>query len=627
MDEHYMRQKVYQRVSEIMTYLLNAQKEDGSWHFCFEDGTLTDAYMIILLRHLDIQDEAYINELAWRIISKQEPSGTWKLFYDEPEGNLSATIQCYYALLLAGHRKKDDADMKKAKDFILSKGGPAKADSLTRIMLALTGHYSWDGLPDIPVEIILLPTWLPINFFDMVGYARVHSVPILICADKKYVLKIPGGPELADLFSLSIKQVPRKETPQILLIEIQKIIKSIALSLDKIHALALRKLERHMLARTEWDGTLYSYFTTTFLMIFALLALGYEKGHPVITKAIAGLKALACSTGKNIHQQETTSTVWDTALITYALQEGGLLYSHLAIIKAASYLLGKQQTQAGDWQIYNQRGRPGGWGFSHSNTINPDVDDTSYSLRALYRLAVNYSGFYGASWRAGLEWLSTMQNNDGGWPAFEKNTNKKWPEYLPFAEAEAVLTDPSSSDLTGRTLELLGNYAGMSFEQDQVQKGVQWLLSNQEADGYWFGRWGICYIYGTWASVTGLIAVGIGLEHRAIKKAIDWLLSIQNSDGGWGESCLSDLKQQYVPLSFSTPSQTAWALDALIVAGLQENPAVIRGMEALLNLVEKNGLETSYPTGAGLPGGFYIHYHSYRYIWPLIAFSHYLRRA
>jgi sporulenol synthase len=103
-------------------------------------------------------------------------------------------------------------------------------------------------------------------------------------------------------------------------------------------------------------------------------------------------------------------------------------------------------------------------------------------------------------------------------------------------------------------------------------------------------------------------------------------LTDQNLDGGWGESCLSDESQQYIPLGFSTPSQTAWALDALIAAELQENPAVTRGVESLLKLVEKNGTETSYPTGAGLPGGFYINYHSYRCVWPLLALSHYLKR-
>jgi len=626
LNDLHIRGKIAVKIRDLTEYLVKSQGADGAWHYCFENGMLTDAYMIILLRLLNINDETYINALAQRIASRQETSGAWKLFYDEPEGNLSATIESYYALLAAGYRKKDSPEMVRAREFILSKGGPEKAGSLTKVMLALTGHYPWGNFPDIPVEIVLLPAWAPVNFFDFVGYTRVHAAPILLCADKKYALIIPGGPELSDLFPSSPRQLQPRKTPWDLQNMIEKTKRNIPLSRNKTHDLAVKKLERFMLSRIEWDGTLYSYFTSTFLMVFALLALGYGTDHPVVMRAVTGLKAMSCSTGTHTHQQETTSTIWDTALITYALREAGLSHTHPAVAKAASYLWAKQQTKYGDWQVHNPQGRPGGWGFSHSNTINPDVDDTSYALRAVYRHAAGRSNIYGSSWRAGLEWLLTMQNDDGGWPAFERNTDKKWLEYLPIPDAKPVWTDPSSADLTGRTLEFLGNYAGMSVQQPHVQKGVAWLLNNQGPDGSWYGRWGISYIYGTWAAVTGLIAVKTDPHQHAVEKAVNWLLSIQNPDGGWGESCLSDESKQYIPLGFSTPSQTAWALDALIAAGLQENPAVTRGVESLLKLVEKNGTETSYPTGAGLPGGFYIHYHSYRCVWPLLALSHYLKR-
>lgn len=613
------------KIKDIRSFLLETQERDGSWHFCFDTGASMDAYMIILLRHLNIMDEIFINELARRILSMQEPSGAWKLFYDEPEGNLSVTIECYYALLLAGHRKKEDPVMQKAREFILSRGGPHKAGSLTKVVLALTGHYSWDDLPGVPVELILLPEWFPVNFFDLVSYSRVHSAPLMVCSSLNYSLKLPDGPSLSDLFPAGSRRDAAVEMPERLAREIEKGVKKLLLPRGIIKSLAMNKLEQFMLARIEWDGTLYCYFTSTFLMIFALLALGYDRHHPVITKAYYGLKAMVCFTGLFFHQQETTSTVWDTALISYALQESGLAPSHSAIQKAAAYLLEKQHTRNGDWKIHNPEGRPGGWGFSHANTINPDVDDTSAALRALHRMAVNYTGVYGGAYRAGLEWLLTMQNDDGGWPAFEKNTGKKWPELLPMPEAIPVLTDPSAADLTGRTLEFLGNYAGMSLERNEVRKGVEWLLKHQEKDGSWYGRWGIAYIYGTWAAVTGLTAVGIKPHHPAVSRAVDWLLAIQNPDGGWGESCLSDSDRRYIPLGFSTPSQTAWAVDALLTAGLAGTPAVTRGIEALVRLMEKNGVEASYPTGAGLPGGFYINYHSYRFIWPLLALAHYLR--
>ena len=614
--------QIYEKINTITTYLMNTQAADGSWCYCFESATATDCYMIILLRHLNIPDHTLIYQLARRLISRQEDSGAWKLFYDEPEGNLSATIECYYALLLSGYKNKDDPQMVKARDYILARGGPHQANALTKSVLCLTGQYPWENTPEFPVEMILLPTWMPINIYDFVSYTRVHLAPLMICRDKKFTLTLPGGPDLSDLYPPN--PGPRVDLPEFILRAIKKGLKNIPLPLNELHDLAISKLERFILARTEPDGTLYCYFSSTFYMIFALLALGYEPGHPVITKAVSGLRKMVCFTGVDYHQQETTSTVWDTALITYALQESGLTYNHPTITKAVEFLRYKQQTQYGDWQVHNHQGHPGGWGFSRSNTINPDVDDTDYVLRALYRPSAHYPETLGENWKAGLAWLLSMQNEDGGWAAFEKNNNKKWLNSLPMPDVKPVLTDPSAADITGRTVEFLSTYAGLA-SSSYVRSGVKFLLQNQESNGSWYGRWGITYIYGTWAAVTGLVAAGISPDHIAIKNAVQWLLSIQNPDGGWGESCLSDAEMKYLPLGFSTPSQTAWAVDALIAAGLRDTPAVSQGIETLLLLTADTGLASSYPTGQGLPGGAYILYHSYRYVWPLVTFAHYLK--
>lgn len=624
MDEQQHLQSVREKIRTLCDFFMKSQKQDGAWYYCFEEGTITDAYSIILMLTLNMDDKAYIRDRVDRILARQEPSGVWKLFYDEPEGNLSITIDNYFALLASGYIKKDAPEMVRAKEFILAKGGPRKAGAFTKLVLTLTGKLPWSDQPNIPVEIILLPTWFPVNFFDFVGYARVHTAPILVSADKKFVSRVPGDPDISDLFPPSQKQEPVPQTPRFLRYYVNENIRRIPLSRSAIHDLSLKKVEEFMLKRVEEDGTLYSYFTSTFLMIFALRALGYRTDNPVIVKALEGIKAMVCKINSVYHQLETTSTVWDTALITYALHEAGLPYSNTTIRNAASFLLSKQQTKYADWSIHNKKGQPGGWGFSYFNTINPDVDDTSYSLRALHRLTINEGETYSAQWAAGLQWLLSMQNDDGGWPAFEKNTYKKWPNLLPIPGTKPIWTDPSAADLTGRTIEFLCNYAGMSTDDAPVKRGVKWLLKNQELDGSWYGRWGISYIYGTWAAVTGLTATKT--PARAVEKAVDWLMSIQNHDGGWGESCLSDNAKRYIPLGFSTPSQTAWAVDALISAGLWDHPAVTRGVKFLLIPVGIQPVAASYPTGAGLPGGFYINYHSYSYIWPLVALSHYLKR-
>ncbi len=256
------------------------------------------------------------------------------------------------------------------------------------------------------------------------------------------------------------------------------------------------------------------------------------------------------------------------------------------------------------------------------NTLHPDVDDTTAALRSIRRSAGSDPS-YGTSWIKGVDWLLSMQNRDGGWAAFAKNTDLGILRHLPIEGADAAATDPSTADLTGRTLEFLGNHAGMKLETGRIQRAIAWLLRHQQADGSWYGRWGISYIYGTWAAVTGLTAAGLPGDHPAIRKAVAWLLRIQNPDGGWGESCRSDIVKKYAPLGASTPSQTAWAVDALIAGEQKPTAELERGIRYLLLSQNKLDWTAAYPTGAGLPDGLYIHYHSYRYIWPLLALAHY----
>jgi sporulenol synthase len=358
-------------------------------------------------------------------------------------------------------------------------------------------------------------------------------------------------------------------------------------------------------------------------MIYALLALNYQKDNSIIMKAYQGLKSYICKTDSHYHLQNSPSTIWDTALLSYAVQEAGVAIDDPFVSSSISYIRSKQQTKKGDWAIHAKDVDPGGWGFSDSNSFIPDNDDTSAALRAITRAAIENPHIQ-ENWNIGVNYLIGLQNKDGGWGAFEKDVTSKWLTQLPIENAEDAITDPSTPDLTGRVLEFFGNYSNISNKNDMVLNAVNWLLDNQEVNGSWYGRWGICYLYGTWAAVTGLRAVGVAKDHPSIKKAEKWLLSIQNVDGGWGESCLSAVKKKFVPLKFSTPSQTAWAIDTLLTIRDRNDDAIQKGVNYLLNQTSRKENELKYPTGLGLPGQFYVHYHSYNHIFPLLALSHYV---
>ena len=616
-------------IHRLKKELIQKQNPDGTWPFCFENGIGTDAYYVLLHQVLKRPDPGTLAPVLERILDKQTGDGTWKAFPDEKEGNVSATLDASLALLYSGVKTPDDPSLKRARDFLLSRGMETKAGSLTQVVLALLGHRSWSRITKLPVEFFLLPAASPVNFFDFVGYARVHIAPVMLASDQDFYIHLKGYREVEDWLPSSFRTYMERMHPDYFWTkeDLLPAVETTAYSTffkKNVHQRALYWGENFLLSRIEEDGTLYSYMTSTFLMIFALLSLDYPPDHPLIQKAMEGLDRMIFPLQEGAHLQEATSTVWDTSLVMTALQNAGLSPGHGVIQKGRNYLLLKQHTSYGDWCLKNRYAIPGGWGFSDTNTINPDVDDTVQCLHAIAP-AVR-EGWAQDEWKRGLQWLLSMQNRDGGWPAFERNTNKMWLKLLPARNEKRVWGDPSTADLTGRVLHFLGSELGWTIDRPEVRRAWSWLYHHQNSDGSWFGRWGVSYIYGTWAALKGLAAVGVPETHVSVQKGIRFLLSKQRPDGGWGESCYSDAEDRFVPLSFSTPVQTAWALDALIAYHDHPTPAIEKGMACLLEMMEKRGEEWSYPAGAGLSGQFYVYYHSYPYVWPLMAMTHYLQK-
>lgn len=616
-------------MNQLIEQLKQDQTPNGSWDYPFETGISTDCYMIILLRSLEIHDEILIKQLTERIVNKQEKNGAWKLFYDEGEGNLTATAEAYYALLYSGYYRKKDVQLKRARQYIVANGGLDNVHMLTKLMLAMTGKLKWPARFPLPIELILLPPTFSINFYSFSVFGRANIAPVLILADRKFSLVTDKSPDLSDLFTRKQNNsfddsfyMNQTEESRALHESIEKGIKCFIGLPSYIHKLATEQAKQYMLARIEPNGTFLGYFSSTFLMIFALLSLGYSKKDSIIINAVKGLTSMKCEINGLPHMQYTTANIWNTSLISYALQEVGLSPTDSTIQSANQYLLSQQHYKYGDWIIHNPSSFPGGWGFADKNTLHPDVDDTTASLRAIARNVQNNPIFH-QSWERGVLWTLSMQNNDGGWPAFEKNTDSKLIKLLPIEKADFLLTDPSSADLTGRTVEFLCAYTNLSKNHKAIRKGISWLLKNQEQDGSWYGRWGICYIYGTWAALTGLLSAGVQESHPSIKSANKWLVSIQNPDGGWGESCRSDSNQAYVPLQASTLTHTAWAVDALIAVSNKPTEAINNGMNYILDHLHLKDWKTDYPKGQGMAGDFYIHYHSYRYIFPLLALAHF----
>ncbi|MCI0366468.1 MAG: hypothetical protein L0219_21615, partial [Phycisphaerales bacterium] len=300
--------------------------------------------------------------------------------------------------------------------------------------------------------------------------------------------------------------------------------------------LALRKAERWMLQRFEGTDGLAAIFPAMLNALIALKALGYPDDHPEVIRAERELKKLERETETSVHIEPCFSPVWDSAIVAIALRESGVPESHPAMKRAGDWLIDKEIRFRGDWAIKNPaKVEPSGWVFEYNNKWNPDVDDTAMVLLALRQIATDNPQRRDECFQRGLNWMLTFQCKDGGWASFDKDCTKSILEKVPFADHNAML-DPECADITARILELLG-YEGCPLDNPQVQKALAFVRHHQEADGSWYGRWGVNYIYGTWQVLRGLRALNLDMHQDWLLAARTWLESVQHEDGGWGERC------------------------------------------------------------------------------------------
>jgi len=239
--------------------------------------------------------------------------------------------------------------------------------------------------------------------------------------------------------------------------------------------------------------------------MIALRSLGYSKTNPVYAKVEKDFAGLFVDDPDDFRIQPCLSPVWDTAITIISLADSGLSPEHPALQKAAEWLVNKEVRIRGDWAVNNSYPEASGWAFEYNNVYYADTDDTAMVLMALRLVQPGDSQSLNDLFRRALGWQLSFQCRDGGWAAFDKNVTTPWLEDMPFADHNAIL-DPTCSDLTARTLELLG-YIGFDRNAKCVRDAIEYLVATQGDDGSWYGRWGVNYIYGTWQVLRGLRAI------------------------------------------------------------------------------------------------------------------------
>jgi squalene-hopene/tetraprenyl-beta-curcumene cyclase len=618
--------------------MLEHQNADGHWVFELEaDSTIPAEY--VLLRHYlgEPVDAVLEAKIATYLRRTRRAAGGWPLFHDGAF-DMSASVKAYFALKMIGDAP-EAAHMREAREAILARGGAAGSNVFTRVLLALYGIVSWRAVPVMPVEIMLLPRWFPFHLDKVSYWARTVIVPLLVLRTLKPRARNPLGVTIDELFLEPPARLgPSHKAPHqtwrwfALFQAIDAVLRVVEpffpggprkRAIDKAVVFVRERLNGE-----DGLGAIFPAMANA-LMIFR--ALGYPADHPDAAFARKSCEKLVVIKDDEAYCQPCVSPVWDTALTCHALLEVGGKEAVERAGRGLAWLKPRQVLDVvGDWAAQRPGVRPGGWPFQYANPHYPDLDDTAVVVMAVDRAAGTKAANDADAIARGREWILGLQSRNGGWAAFDADNNYHYLDNIPFSDHGAML-DPPTADVTARCLSMLAQLGDKPEISPAMARAIDFLRRDQEADGSWYGRWGMNYIYGTWSVLCALNAVGLNPSSPLVSRAADWMISIQNPDGGWGEDGSSyKLDYRGYEPAPSTASQTSWALLGLMAAGRLDHPAVARGIGYLLERQGADGLwlDERY-TATGFPRVFYLRYHGYPKLFPLWALARYrnLRRG
>ena len=661
MDEHVTPEQLQQLKASrnaAVQALLTLQNDDGHW--CAElegDSILQSEYLlmkwILEQEHQPMADGrdgwAVLERIAAQIRAQQRSDGGWGQ-YPGSGVDLSATVKAYFALKLMGDDPRSEL-MCKAVERVHELGGAERCNSFTNFYLACMGQISWNAVPTIPPEIVRFPRWFYFHLDKVSAWSRTMILPLALVTTLRPTRSVPDALGIDELYvdpQQRHRLTLRSDTPTGWRWFFKSVDKGMKLIHDLVADWSYRRhsvelASKWVLDRVGQDGPaatdgLGAIFPPMVYLQIALKALGWKRDDPVLQRAEEELDAFFLENDPGrIRIQPCFSPVWDTGIALYALSDCGMGFEDEATRRAGDWLRSKECRFQGDWIRNLDRPVPfTGWYFEYHNAWYPDCDDTAMVGKALHRLGGEENE--AASARA-LEWILAMQNEDGGWAAFDKTVDRPILEYIPFADHNAM-QDPSCPDITGRVLEFL-QMQGLDTTHPSVVRAIDYIRGCQEVEGCFFGRWGVNYIYGTWQSVVGPIRCGVDPNAEWVQRAGTWLKSVQKPDGSFGESANSYVDPSLKGQGPSTASQTAWAAMSLLEIYGHEDPDLLRALEWLagtqLDAVAAGDPERNPDgdppgswcelefTGTGFPKVFYLRYHLYRLYFPMMALGRYLK--
>ena len=582
----------------------------------------------------------------------QNADGGFGLHIEGPS-TVFGTVLNYIAMRLLGV-DADDEDARRARERLLALGGAAGMPTWGKFWLAVLNLYRWEGVLPLSPETWLLPRQLPFHPSRFWCHARAVLLPMSYLYGKRFqaaesdVIRALRQEIFVEAWeSIDWPSLRLKVAPSDLYTPHSPVLRATAALLSRYEQRPSRALRRRAL-RFVLDQIRHEDESTSYLTIgpvskaIHMLAIWstdprsidferhLERVDDYLWDAPEGMKM----------QGYNGSQFWDTAFTMLALLESGLPQSrgeHLDCLRRAHTFLDCNQVRANvdQHRRYFRDSTVGAWPFSTAEQAWPVSDCTAEGIKAALLMAPYVQRpIPGERLHQAVDFLLAQQNPDGGWSEYEKQRGPQWLEWLNAAEVFGdIMIGHSYAECTSACVQGLNtfrrhhpSYRTQAVER-AIRRGQRFLLDRQRSDGSWYGGWGICFTYGTWFGIEGLLASGISKDDEAIRRAMHFLLDKQGKDGGWGESYRSCTEKRWVPHEQSQVVQTSWALLGLMAAFRSpwERKAIERGIELLLQRQLPDGSWPQESISAVFNRNCMIHYDNYKVVMPLWALARYHR--
>lgn len=566
----------------------------------------------------------------------------------EDTGCMFTTVLCYAALRILGV-PRGDPGMAAMREWIIANGSAVGAASWGKFFLCLLNLYPYEGINPLLPELWSLPSFLPCHPSRLWCHARQVYLPMAYLygiraqvPENGLIREIRRDIYDSDYASIDFTAFRNCVAPvdnYRPFSPLLNFVNRLQVFYEKHHARNLRKRSLDLLFR----HILYEDRATNYIDIgpvnSVLNALVHHfnnsRGDDVV-RSFESLATYICDghDGKKMNGYNSTA-LWDTAFAVQSIFATGRQQEYAPILRHAYRFIRENQIleDVPDYKAYYRHRSRGGWPFSDRDHGWPITDCTAEGLKAemLVRGAMPINNPVPAGLlEEGVRLILSFQNSDGGWATYEKQRGGKWLELLnPSSVFGDIMIDYSYVECSSSCIQALArvkqHYRGAMRRQIEkaIARGARFLKEKQREDGSFEGSWAVCFTYGTWFGVWGLLAAGMPADAPEIRGACRFLSARQREDGGWGESYLSCKERRWIDHEASQVVNTSWALMTLVKSGWGTSENAHRAARFLMDRQMANG---DWPRES-LVGVFnktaLINYENYRRYFPVWALGLY----